>query len=186
MQPPCKPLKTWFLGRPKGASRPQSCKSAANLNERDGLVNHRQATDVARNEGVAVSEVDVAGNRIIRESVGEQVVAQYMEPQINTTAPAAVLDRDAITIAEALEATALSIGDKPVEQSDASAIQAAEVRATGTNEVQPGGVAATAQSTATYNARTMFEGGKTKISDVLVVIFGSLILVIIYYICFVT
>lgn len=83
-----------------------------------------------------------------------------------------------MTIGEALEATALSIGGKPVEQSDASAIQAAEARATGTNEVQPGGVAATAQSAATYNASTMFEGGKTKISDVLEVIFESLSLII--------
>lgn len=36
----------------------------------------------------------------------------------------------AITIGQAPEATALTAGDKPVDQSDAAAIQAAEVRAT--------------------------------------------------------
>ncbi|KAF3436279.1 hypothetical protein FNV43_RR23371 [Rhamnella rubrinervis] len=121
-----------------------TCKTASKRSHmRPPRVN--QVTDVPRNEGVTVVEVDVVGNRVIREAVGGQVVAEYVEPQL----------------------TALSIGDKPVEQSDASAIQAAEVRATGTNEVQPGGVAATAQAAATYNARTMFEGGKTKVSDVL-------------------
>ncbi|KAG6426901.1 hypothetical protein SASPL_111140 [Salvia splendens] len=36
---------------------------------------------------------------------------------------------DAVTIGEALEATALSAGNKPVDKSDVAAIQAAEVRA---------------------------------------------------------
>lgn len=36
-----------------------------------------------------------------------------------------------ITVGEVAEATALSCGQKPVEWSDAAAIQAAEVRATG-------------------------------------------------------
>ncbi|KAJ0960113.1 hypothetical protein J5N97_000107 [Dioscorea zingiberensis] len=43
-----------------------------------------------------------------------------------------------ITIGEALEASAQTAGDRPVDQSDAAAIQAAEVRATGSNVIIPG------------------------------------------------
>ena len=83
------------------------------------------------------------------------------------TMPAAVQQGDAITIGEALETTAMTAGEKPVEQSDAAAIQAAEVRATRTNEVPPGGVSAQAQSAATANTRVMREEDKVKLRDVL-------------------
>jgi hypothetical protein len=73
----------------------------------------------------------------------------------------------AITIGEALEATVLTAGQKPVERSDAAAIQAAEVRATGRTSVVPGGVAAAAQSAATHNARATRDEDKTKLCDVL-------------------
>lgn len=72
-----------------------------------------------------------------------------------------------ITIGEALEATALAAGEKPVEWSDAAAIQAAEVRATGRMNIAPGGVAASAQSAATMNARLTRDEDKTKLADVL-------------------
>lgn len=75
-----------------------------------------------------------------------------------------------ITIGEALEATALTAGQKPVEWSDAAAIQAAEVRATGRTTISPGGVAAAAQSAATLNARTARDEDKTKLADILAVI----------------
>lgn len=78
-----------------------------------------------------------------------------MEPRMTGRATGAVLDPDPITIGEALEATALSIGEKPVEQSDAAAIQAAEVRATGMNELLPCGLGAAAQSAAAYNTRSL-------------------------------
>ncbi|KAK7391925.1 hypothetical protein VNO78_20349 [Psophocarpus tetragonolobus] len=73
-----------------------------------------------------------------------------------------------ITIGEALEATVLTAGDKAVEWSDAAAIQAAEVRATGRTNIVPGGVAAAAQSAATLNARATKEEDKTKLADILV------------------
>lgn len=73
-------------------------------------------------------------------------MGQYVEPGTRMKFPAGAQDRDAITIGEALEATALSAGNKPVNQSDAAAIQAAEIRASGS--IHPGGVAATAQSAA--------------------------------------
>lgn len=79
-----------------------------------------------------------------------------------------------ITIGEALEATAMTAGQKLVEWSDAAAIQAAEVRATGRTNIVPGGVAAAAQSAATLNARATRDEDKTKLADVLTVYhFGS-------------
>lgn len=100
-----------------------------------------------------------------------QVVGRYVTPDVPLRNARSVLSRDAITIGEALEATALSIGDKPIDQSDAAAIQAAEMRATGTNEITPGGVAAMAQSAADVNPRVMLDENKTTLSDVLAVCF---------------
>lgn len=74
-----------------------------------------------------------------------------------------------VTIGEALEAVALTAGDKPVEQSDAAAIQAAEVRATGQNVLIPGGVASAAQAAASLNAQTIRDEDKIKLGDVLTV-----------------
>ncbi|KAK1421522.1 hypothetical protein QVD17_23932 [Tagetes erecta] len=78
-----------------------------------------------------------------------------------------ILDRGHITIGEALEATALTAGSRPVDYSDAAAIQAAEVRATGRTNIVPGGVAAAAQSAATRNARFTRDDEKTKLSEIL-------------------
>lgn len=78
--------------------------------------------------------------------------------------------RGNITIGEALEATVLTAGNRPVDYSDAAAIQAAEVRATGRTNIIPGGVAAAAQSAATRNARATREEDKTKLGEVLAVL----------------
>ncbi|CAN1246718.1 Late embryogenesis abundant protein 32 [Linum grandiflorum] len=74
---------------------------------------------------------------------------------------------DGITVGEALEAAALSVGEKPVDQADAAAIQAAEVRAIQSNRIPPGGIAAMAQSAANQNARTMGDENKTTVGDIL-------------------
>lgn len=74
-----------------------------------------------------------------------------------------------ITIGQALEASAQTLGNKPVDRSDAAAIQAAEVRATGTNVITPGGVAATAQSAAAYNEGLIRDQDKVKLGNVLAV-----------------
>lgn len=81
--------------------------------------------------------------------------------------PAAALAPDAITVGEALEAAGLSAGNKPIDESDAAAIQAAETRATGLGHVVPGGVGAKAQSAAAHNIRTTRDELKTKLGDVL-------------------
>lgn len=75
-------------------------------------------------------------------------------------------DGTKITISEALEATAFAVGRKPVERSDAAAIQAAEARATGLDANIPGGLAAQAQSAAAANAWTARDEDKTKLGDV--------------------
>ncbi|XP_009370807.2 late embryogenesis abundant protein D-34-like [Pyrus x bretschneideri] len=140
-------------------------QSAATYNERFGLVGHLDSTKVAREEGVTVTEtINPDGNRVVTEKVAGQVVAQYVEPPVPMASPGGALDRDAITIGEALEASALTAGDKPIEQSDAAAIQAAEMRATGRNEIAPGGAAAVAQYAASVNPRDV---NKTKLGDVL-------------------
>ncbi|CAJ1976201.1 unnamed protein product [Sphenostylis stenocarpa] len=103
-----------------------------------------------------------------------QVVEQYSKKApLNSMTPSLAQDMgvgggiSGITIGEALEATVLTAGKKPVEWSDAAAIQAAEVRATGRTNIVPGGVAAAAQSAATLNARATKDEDKTKLGDVL-------------------
>ena len=74
---------------------------------------------------------------------------------------------------EALLATVVTAGDKSVDRSDAAAIQAAEVRATGQTNIMPGGLAATAQSAAQINAKPTTTK-KTTLADVLSVMFLTL------------
>ncbi|KAK6143320.1 hypothetical protein DH2020_023668 [Rehmannia glutinosa] len=101
----------------------------------------------------------VANNQT--EPIGVQVVKQESGSQSEQQ------QRGDITIGEALEATALTAGHRPVDYSDAAAIQAAEVRATGRTNIVPGGVAAAAQSAATRNARLPRDEDKTKLGDIL-------------------
>ncbi|XP_058086373.1 late embryogenesis abundant protein D-34-like [Magnolia sinica] len=151
----------------KGGSAP-IMQSAAARNERIGAVSHTDITDSAAEQGMTVVETDVPGQRIIFESVAGQVVRRCAQPApLTMTSPASALESDAITIGQASEASALTDGDKPVDQSDAAAIQAAEVRAAGRNVVTPRGIAASARSAATLNVRTMRDEDETKLADVL-------------------
>lgn len=76
---------------------------------------------------------------------------------------------DTVTIGEALEATALSLGDKPVDHKDAAAIQAAETRATGESKARPGGLAVAAQAAASTNEQSVSGEDKVTIADILTV-----------------
>nr|XP_017238160.1 PREDICTED: late embryogenesis abundant protein D-34-like isoform X1 [Daucus carota subsp. sativus] len=137
-------------------------QSAAAVNLQRGVVGR----DEAKDHGVMVSQDEVAGKRIITEAVGGEVVGQYVQPgKIHMKSPAGALADDAITIGEALENATLTAGDKPVDQSDAAAIQKAEVRASGF--AHAGGVTAAAQSAANLNARTMGVDDKIKLGEVL-------------------
>nr|GLL42660.1 late embryogenesis abundant protein D-34-like [Ipomoea trifida] len=143
-------------------------QSAAARNVRNARVD----PDVVGEQGVSVQEDDIAGHTFVTEAVGGDVVGQYIRPPaeektLSPPPPTPVFVSDGITIGEALEATAISAGDKPVDQSDAAAIQAAEVRATGLGQILAGGVGADAQRAADINSRTTRDEFKTKIADVL-------------------
>ncbi|KAK8565385.1 hypothetical protein V6N12_058948 [Hibiscus sabdariffa] len=146
-------------------------QSAANANERAGLVSRNQAGD----QGVSVIKSNNDGGVLVTESVGGQVkywIHSCMEsrkPDVSaaTTTPATLIDPAPITIGEALEVAALSASDKPIDQSDAAAIQAAEMRATGSSEISPGGIASEAQSAAVRNSQTNRFEDRATLSDVL-------------------
>ncbi|PHT38069.1 Late embryogenesis abundant protein D-34 [Capsicum baccatum] len=148
-------------------------QSAVSQNESIGVVAPDDMTDFARDQGVTVSQVEVGGTRIVSESVGGEVIAQYIyrseaagvDEEKAARYPTTGVQEEAVTVGEALEAVALKpAGDKPIEQSDAAAIQAAEARATGQSEVVPGGVGAEAQRAASVNARA---DDKITLGDVL-------------------
>ncbi|OIT03953.1 PREDICTED: late embryogenesis abundant protein D-34-like [Nicotiana attenuata] len=143
-------------------------QSAAAQNERLGAISRDDMTDIARDKGVTVSQTEVGGTRLVSEAVAGEVVGQYIYPsEAGDGYPTTGVQSESTTIGEALEAVALTAGDKPIEQSDAAAIQAAEVRATGVGELMPGGIGAEAQHAAAINARTKPEDDKTTLSDVL-------------------
>ncbi|XP_009111929.1 late embryogenesis abundant protein 47 [Brassica rapa] len=101
---------------------------------------------------------------VVADASGGQAEGEVNEKKVVANPPAS---EGTITIGEALEAAVLTAGNKPVEWSDAAAIQAAEVRATGRTNIMPGGVAASAQSAATLNARANSEDDKTTLAVVL-------------------
>ncbi|KAG6429140.1 hypothetical protein SASPL_107180 [Salvia splendens] len=143
-------------------------QSAADFNEQHGVVGHDDMTGAVRDGGATIDEANIGGYRVVTEAVGGQVVGQYglpVEMQIDESKSTSA--GDAVTIGEALEATALSAGNKPVDKSDVAAIQAAEVRATGLGHIVPGGVGAEAQSAAARNMQTTRDEEKTTLADVL-------------------
>lgn len=161
--------ETAMLGQTQKRGPAAAMQAAATINERAGFVGHDQVTEAARQGGVTVAQTDIPGSRIITESVAGQVVGQYREatPVLAATGAA----RQAmVTIGEALEAAGRTAGGKAVDHSDAAAIQAAECRATGSNLVTPGGLAAAAQSAAAYNDALGGNQGKVKLADILTVI----------------
>ncbi|TKY52158.1 Late embryogenesis abundant protein D-34 [Spatholobus suberectus] len=163
------------LGKTQKGGAAAAMQSAATKNEKGGVVGHNDMSNVAADGGVSVTETDLSGRQVISESVGGQVVEQFSQKApLNTMTPTSLVQDMGvggggaeITIGEALEATALTAGEKAVEWSDAAAIQAAEVRATGRTNIVPGGVAAAAQSAATLNARVTKDEDKTKLADIL-------------------
>ncbi|KAK9292983.1 hypothetical protein L1049_020965 [Liquidambar formosana] len=137
------------------------------------LVRHTNVTDAADHRGLTIIETDLPGKTyMLMHACGGQVIGQYSQTApLQAMAPPSTYaqggGRTAITIGEALEATAMTAGQKPVDWSDAAAVQAAEVRAAGSSTRTPGGVAAAAQSAATLNARATRDEDKTRLDDVL-------------------
>ncbi|KAI7749590.1 hypothetical protein M8C21_021892 [Ambrosia artemisiifolia] len=176
--------ETTVFGRTQKGGTAAAMQAAAAVNERAGLVS-RQDLSVTGDQGVTVTATDLPGARVVTETISGQfdasisevmaigmannVVGQHVDatPVLQQGGGVGVLHQQgAITIGEALEATARTAGNKAVEQSDAAAIQAAEVRATGSSVVIPGGIAAQAQSAANLNTSTC-EEDKVKLSEIL-------------------
>lgn len=160
------------LGHSQRGGPASVMRSAAAHNVQAGLIPPGSASDVGKHQRMAVMETVVDGHRIITESIGDQAVAQYadMEPnpkQEKVVAPPSAVDQDAVTIGEALEASAISSADKPIDQSDAAAIQVAEMQAIGSNRVPSGGLGAEAHSAAARNAQIVRDEQKTTIGDIL-------------------
>ncbi|KAF2325202.1 hypothetical protein GH714_025161 [Hevea brasiliensis] len=129
------------LGRTQRGGPAAVMQSAANVNVRAGLVDPDDASEVVR-ESVTVTETNIGGTRGVTESVGGQVVGQCVDPSIPAAYPRSAYD---ITIGEALEATAYTAaGEKPIDQSEAAAIKAAELRALRSNETPSSGIGAQA------------------------------------------
>ncbi|CAN6303562.1 unnamed protein product [Urochloa humidicola] len=157
------------LGQTQRSGPAAVMQSAAALNARAGHVGKGEITGPAADAGATVTEAEISGRRVVSESVGGQVVANFVAPaRVAAAHPAGALGKDAVTVGRALEAVAATAaGDRPVDQSDAAAVQAAEMRATGANATVPGGVAAAAQAAADHNARAGPGEDKVKLRDVL-------------------
>ncbi|TYG96454.1 hypothetical protein ES288_A11G352000v1 [Gossypium darwinii] len=142
-----------------------SMQFATSKNESSGLVGRER---VSADSGVYIKETESPRKRVISEYFGKEIVGRYSQGDSFASDTDSTSEHcGGITIGEALEATALTAGKKPVEWSDAAAIQAAEVRATGRTSIMPGGVAAAAQSAATLNARATRDEDKTKLGAIL-------------------
>ncbi|XP_039059249.1 late embryogenesis abundant protein 47-like isoform X2 [Hibiscus syriacus] len=140
-------------------------KLAGTKNEGSGLVGH---DETSVESGVALKQAPFPGKSVF-EYIGDEVAAgQCGHGDLCSSDHDPTFEYGGgITIGEALEATAITAGTKPVEWSDAAAIQAAEVRATGRTSIMPGGIAAAAQSAATLNARATRDEDKTKLGTIL-------------------
>ncbi|GAA0148216.1 hypothetical protein LIER_07723 [Lithospermum erythrorhizon] len=156
------------LGQPQTGGPADAMQLAAARNVSAGLVGQQDVTEIARREGVTVMETDVPGSRIVTEAVGGQVIGQFVQA---VPVPKGVEGGDVhqtnITIGEALEAAGKTMGNRPLDQSDAVAIQAAEARATGVNGLTPGGIGAAAQAALAYNYSVPQDEDKVKLGDVL-------------------
>ncbi|PNT67409.1 hypothetical protein BRADI_3g27150v3 [Brachypodium distachyon] len=153
------------LGRTPKSGPASVMQSAAARNVRAGAVAHGEATGAAAELGVTVSETRVPGGRIFTEFVAGQHVGQEF---VSAAADeeASLADGTKITMGEALEATAFSAGEEPVEASDAAAIEAAEARVNGATPAA-GSLAARARAAADANAVAEREEDKTRLRDVL-------------------
>ncbi|KAF8775659.1 hypothetical protein HU200_004440 [Digitaria exilis] len=157
------------LGQTQKGGPAAVLQSAATVNTRAGHVGKGQITGPIADAGATVVETELPGRRVVSESVAGQVLGKFVTPPpVSLTEPSGALGRDAVTVGRALEAVAATAaGDKPVDQSDAAAVQAAEMCATGSSVIAPGGVAAATQAAADENARAAREDGKVKLREVL-------------------
>uniref|UniRef100_A0A0D9WQC2 SMP domain-containing protein n=1 Tax=Leersia perrieri TaxID=77586 RepID=A0A0D9WQC2_9ORYZ len=149
-----------------GFSAGVAMETAAAYNQSVGAVRPGQASHAAASQGIAVTQTAVPGGRIITEFVAGQVVGHY---SVADDQPVADDEEDAtkITVGEALEATALAAGERPVDSADVEAIRAAEMTAQESDVTLPGGLADQAQAAARSNADAECDDDKITVADVL-------------------
>ncbi|KAF0921825.1 hypothetical protein E2562_020118 [Oryza meyeriana var. granulata] len=145
-----------------GFSAGVAMETAAAYNQAVGAVRPGQASDAATNQGINVTQTAVPGGRIITEFVAGQVVGQY-----SVADQPVEQDATKITVGEALEATALAAGERPVDRTDVEAICAAEMTAQESDVTMPGGLADQAQAAARANAAVDRDDDKVTVGDVL-------------------
>ncbi|KAL8540785.1 hypothetical protein ACS0TY_002124 [Phlomoides rotata] len=137
------------------------------MSQEQPIRNVQEISSTADSKETKKGIADFVHNNVVANQTDPIGVQGVKEIQSSEALGSRVEQRGEITIGEALEATALTAGHRPVDYSDAAAIQAAEVRATGRTNIVPGGVAAAAQSAATRNARLPRDEDKTKLGDIL-------------------
>lgn len=70
--------ETGVLGQTQKGGTAAVMQAAATRNEHAGLVGHNDITDIAGEQGVSVAKTDVAGRRIITETVAGQVTYKHL------------------------------------------------------------------------------------------------------------
>jgi hypothetical protein len=151
--------RTFGHTRKEGAASVMQAAAQENVNA--GFVKEGDHSQVAE-EGVMAQEILIPGAEIDLEFVAGQPVMAAVTP---TPTDSFLVASDAVTIGDALEAAAVGAGDRPVEKSDARAIQSAVQRATGA-PATAGGLAAAAMSAADLNPRVA-SADKTTLADIL-------------------
>ncbi|MCO5603998.1 hypothetical protein L7F22_058155 [Adiantum nelumboides] len=155
--------ETLALGRTVKGGVAATMQSAAAENVKTGTVT-KDAHSMVADEGVTVAETILPSEIVHTEFIAGQPILSSATPV--PMVPAIAASQDTVTIGEALETVAVSVGDRPIDTGDASAIQSAEKRATGIPLAMPGGMAATAQAAAELNPRVQ-DFSKTTLADVL-------------------
>lgn len=69
--------ETMMLGKTQKGGPAAVMQSAADVNEMRGAVGHDDVTDVARDQGVRITEVYIGDRVVISESVGGEVIINY-------------------------------------------------------------------------------------------------------------
>ena len=70
--------ETVVLGKTEKGAAVSTMQSAAAKNQRAGFVGHDQGSDITGDQGVAISETHVPGRCIISESIGDQVLYNFL------------------------------------------------------------------------------------------------------------
>ncbi|KAL7112916.1 hypothetical protein ACP275_04G031100 [Erythranthe tilingii] len=142
-----------ILGQVQKGGPAAVMQSAADVNVSRGVLRRDDVTEATRQHGVLISQTDAGGQRIITEAVAGEVVGKYVVAgeEETTDPPLSALSPAAVTNGQALESVVLSAGDKPVDESDAAAIQAVESRASGVDRVIPGGGSIRSQTQCSYH-----------------------------------